>query len=52
MSRQIVTIVMMIVGLVAIIVLKGRCGKAVEGMFKAIDQPGQTAVSDGAPPRD
>jgi hypothetical protein len=46
MTRQIVTILMMIAALVAVIVLKGRCGTAVEGMFKAIDQP---ALTDGGP---
>jgi hypothetical protein len=49
MSRQIVTIIMLIGALVAVIVMKSRCGAAVEGMFKAIDQP---HVSDGGPGRD
>jgi hypothetical protein len=43
MKREIVTIVTMLVALIAIIVLKGRCGPAVGELFKAID----TQASDG-----
>jgi hypothetical protein len=48
--RQLVTIATLIVTLVALIVLKRRCGVAMEGMFKALDPP-RPAVSDGGPPR-
>jgi len=36
-ARQIVTILMLVATVVAIGVLKGRCGSAVEGMFRALD---------------
>jgi len=41
-ARQIVTIVMLLGALVAVIVMKSRCGAAVESMFKAIDPPART----------
>jgi hypothetical protein len=37
-ARQILTIVTMLVALVAVIILKSRCGGAVGTLFKAIDQ--------------
>ena len=37
--RQILTILTMIAALVAVIVLKSRCGGAVGTLFKAIDRP-------------
>ena len=38
-ARQILTIATLIFALVAVVIMKGRCGKAVEGMFKALDPP-------------
>jgi hypothetical protein len=42
-ARQIISILTMVAALVAVIVLKSRCGGAVGTLFKAID----TQVSDG-----
>jgi hypothetical protein len=39
-ARQIATIFFFIIALVAVIVLKQRCSQSVEGMFRALDVPG------------
>jgi hypothetical protein len=44
MTRQLTTIALLLAMLVAILVLKSRCGGAVESLFKVLDAP---LVSDG-----
>ncbi|HEY7956255.1 MAG TPA: hypothetical protein VII38_13225 [Polyangia bacterium] len=46
--RQILTIVLLLVCLVAVLVLKSRCGAAAGNLFRAVDSPG---AADGGAPR-
>jgi hypothetical protein len=46
-TGQVVQILILAALLVAVVVMKSRCGKAAEGMFKAFDAPAGTAARDG-----
>jgi hypothetical protein len=47
-TGQLITLATMLVALVALMVLKSRCGMAVEQMFRAIEAPGApSGVGDG-----
>lgn len=49
--RQIITIVLLTICLVAVLVLKSRCGGAIGNLFQAVDQTGAPpARLDGGAP--
>jgi hypothetical protein len=46
-ARQLFTIVTMIAALIAILVLRKRCGMAIEQLFRAMEPPPATQIVDG-----
>jgi len=51
-TKQLVTIAITIACLIGVIVMKRRCATAVDGMFRALDQPAQPRSSDGGAAHD